>query len=288
MLNINAIDAPLHDPSPVTPTDRMAMTLFFAIALHAIIILGITFGHFNEPPPENILPTLDITVSNRSTTPPEEADYLAQTSQDGGGNTTEKVKPTQAIPEQAPAVMPQQPVYSPKQVVSTDVAIDKVHQDKTETPETTKPEITATELIERSMEMVNLNEQLNESMQAYAHRPRHIYVSARTQEYKYANYMSEWVKKVERVGNLNYPDEARRAGLTGKLIMDVVMNADGTVRNISIMRPSGHKVIDEAAARIVNLAAPFPPFPKDILKDADIMHITRTWEFSTTNRLKSH
>ncbi len=280
-------DAPFLEPSPVTATDRMAMTLFFAIALHAIIILGITFGKFDNAPPENILPTLDITVSNRSTPAPDEADYLAQTSQDGGGNTTEKIQPTQAIPEQAPAVTPQQPTESPAQVVSTSVATKKVHQEKTETPETENPEVTATELIERSMEMVNLNEQLNESMQAYAHRPRHIYVSARTQEYKYANYMSEWVKKVERVGNLNYPDEARRAGLTGKLIMDVTMNADGTVRNISIMRASGHKVIDEAAKRIVNLAAPFPPFPEDIRKDADIMHITRTWEFSTSNQLKS-
>jgi len=282
------IDAPLLEPSPVTSTDRMAMTVFFAIALHAIIILGITFGRYDEPPPENILPTLDITVSSRSTPPPDEADYLAQTSQDGGGNTTEKVKPTQAVPEQAPAVMPQQPVSSPTQVVATDTAVTKVHQEKKETPEPMKPDVTATELIERSMEMVNLNEQLNESMQAYAQRPRHIFVSARTQEYKYANYMSEWVKKVERVGNLNYPDEARRANLSGKLIMDVIMNADGTVRSISIMRPSGHKVIDEAATRIVNLAAPFPPFPEEILKDADIMHITRTWEFSTTNRMKSH
>jgi protein TonB len=285
---MSAIDTPLLEPSPVTSTDRMAMTVFFAIALHAIIILGITFGRHDEPPPENILPTLDITVSSRTTPPPDEADYLAQTSQDGGGNTTEKVKPTQAIPEQAPAVMPQQPAPSPAQVIATDTAVTKVHQENTEIPETVKPEVTATELIERSMEMVNLNEQLNESMQAYAQRPRHIYVSARTQEYKYANYMSEWVKKVERVGNLNYPDEARRAGLSGKLIMDVTMNADGTVRNISIMRPSGHKVIDEAATRIVNLAAPFPPFPEEILKEADIMHITRTWEFSTTNRLKSH
>ena len=282
------IDAPLLESSPVTSTDRMAMTLFFAIALHAIIILGITFGRHNEPPPENILPTLDITVATRTTPPPDEADYLAQTSQDGGGNTTEKVKPTQAVPKQAPAVAPQQPVLSPTQVVSTKAAENRVHQENRQVPELPEPDITATELIDRSMEMVNLNEQLNESMQAYAQRPRHIYVSARTQEYKYANYMSEWVKKVERVGNLNYPDAARRAGLSGKLIMDVTMNADGTVRNISIMRTSGHKVIDEAAIRIVNLAAPFPPFPEDILKDADIMHITRTWEFSTTNRLKSH
>jgi len=282
------IDAPLLESSPVTSTDRMAMTLFFAIALHAIIILGITFGRHDEPPPENILPTLDITVSTRTTPPPDEADYLAQTSQDGGGNTTEKVKPEQAVPEQAPAVVPQQPVPSPTQVVSTRTAENRVTRENKQTPEPPEPDITATELIDRSMEMINLNEQLNESMQAYARRPRHIYVSARTQEYKYANYMSEWVKKVERVGNLNYPDAARRAGLSGKLIMDVTMNADGTVRNISIMKPSGHKVIDEAATRIVNLAAPFPPFPEEILKDADIMHITRTWEFSTTNRMKSH
>ena len=285
---MQSIDAPILDTSPVTAVDRMALTLFFALALHAMIILGITFGLHDDPAPENILPTLDITVSNRRTPPPDEADYLAQTSQEGGGNTTEKVRPTQAIPEQAPAVKPQQATPAPAQVITTDAAETKHHQKNNVIPETSKPDVTATDLIERSMEMVNLNEQLSESMQAYAQRPRHIYVSARTQEFKYANYMSEWVKKVERVGNLNYPDDARREGLSGKLIMDVTMNADGTVRNISILRPSGHAVIDEAAIRIVNLAAPFAPFPSEILKDADILHITRTWEFSTANQLKSH
>jgi len=282
------IDAPVLNTSPVTALDRMALTVFFAIILHAMIILGITFGLHDDPAPENVLPTLDITVSNRRTPPPDEADYLAQTSQEGGGNTSEKVRPTQAIPEQAPAVKPQQAAPAPAQVITTDAAEMKHHQKDNVIPDTEEPQVTATELIERSMEMVNLNEQLSESMQAYAQRPRHIYVSARTQEFKYANYMREWVKKVERVGNLNYPDEARREGLSGKLIMDVTMNADGTVRNINILRPSGHPVIDEAAIRIVNLAAPFAPFPSEILQDADMLHITRTWEFSTTNQLKSH
>jgi protein TonB len=285
---MQSIDTPILDTSPVTAIDRMALTLFFALAFHAMIILGITFGLHDDPAPENILPTLDITVSNRRTPPPDEADYLAQTSQEGGGNTSEKVRPTQAIPEQAPAVKPQQPTPAPAQVITADTAEIKHHQEHEATPETVMPDITAIDLIERSKEMVNLNEQLNESMQAYAQRPRHIYVSARTQEFKYANYMSEWVKKVERVGNLNYPDDARREGLSGKLIMDVTMNADGTVRNINILRPSGHTVIDEAAVRIVNLAAPFAPFPSEITKDADILHITRTWEFSTANQLKSH
>lgn len=285
---MQSMDPPILDAPPVTAIDRMALTLFFALVLHAMIILGITFGVHDDTAPENVLPTLDITVSSRRTPPPDEADYLAQTSQEGGGNTSEKVRPAQAIPEQAPAVKPQQATPAPAQVITTDAAEIKHHQEDKVIPETSKPDITATDLIERSMEMVNLNEQLNESMQAYAQRPRHIYVSARTQEFKYANYMSEWVKKVERVGNLNYPDDARREGLSGKLIMDVTMNADGTVRNINILRPSGHQVIDEAAIRIVNLAAPFAPFPSEIMQDADILHITRTWEFSTTNQLKSH
>jgi protein TonB len=285
---MQSMDPPILDAPPVTAIDRMALTLFFALVLHAMIILGITFGVHDDTAPENVLPTLDITVSSRRTPPPDEADYLAQTSQEGGGNTSEKVRPAQAIPEQAPAVKPQQATPAPAQVITTDVAEIKHHQEDKVIPETSKPDITATDLIERSMEMVNLNEQLNESMQAYAQRPRHIYVSARTQEFKYANYMSEWVKKVERVGNLNYPDNARREGLSGKLIMDVTMNADGTVRNINILRPSGHQVIDEAAIRIVNLAAPFAPFPSEIMQDADILHITRTWEFSTANQLKSH
>lgn len=281
------VETPIPENDSVTATDRFALTLFFAVAAHAMIILGITFGVHDDSPPDTMLPTLDITIVTRETPPPEEADYLAQSSQDGGGNVREKVRPTQAVREQAPAVMPQQPVPAPAQVVTTAVADRQVRQEDTETPETQKPEVTAAKLIERSMEMVNLNAQLSESMQAYADRPRQVFVSARTQEFKYANYMREWVKKVERVGNLNYPDQARREGLSGKLMLDVTMNADGTVRDISILRPSGHAVLDEAAIRIVNLAAPFPPFPPEILKDADILHITRTWEFSTTHRMQT-
>ena len=279
-------DAPILLNTGVTATDRIALTLFMALAIHAVIILGITFGMHDTTTPDNVMPTLDITITNRRTPPPEEADYLAQTSQDGGGNVTEKVKPTLAMPEQAPAVRQQQPAPAPTQVVTADSAKVQVVQEDTQMPETEQPDISAAELIERSMEMVNLSEKLNETMQAYAQRPRQVFVSARTQEFKYANYMSEWVKKVERVGNLNYPDAARREGISGRLMMDVALNPDGTVRNISILRPSGNAVIDEAAIRIVNLAAPFPPFPPEIGKDTDILHITRTWEFST-NRLKS-
>ena len=285
MSNVNP---PVLADSPVTATDRLALTLFFALVIHAMVILGITFGMYDDPEPEKVPPTLDITIATRNTPPPDEADYLAQTSQDGGGNVSEKIKPTMTMPEMAPVVEPQQPVPAPTQVITalkSDIQLVEVSE---ETPETEQPDMAATELIERMMEMDILSEQISESRQAYAQRPKQVFISARTQEYKYANYMSEWVKKVERVGNLNYPVAARRAKISGKLMMEVALNADGTVHKISILRPSGEPVIDEAAKRIVNLAAPFPPFPPEILENTDILNITRTWEFSTSNQLSSH
>jgi len=129
------------------------------------------------------------------------------------------------------------------------------------------------------MELLQLNQQVKQSWQAYSEQPRQTYISASTKQFKYANYMNDWVAKVERVGNLNYPDAARRQGIYGKLILDVALRPDGTIYNIAIRRPSGHKILDDAAINIVRLAAPYPPLPDAIRKETDILHITRTWEF---------
>jgi protein TonB len=278
---------PSLEKNPVTTTDRMALAVFFAAVLHAMIILGITFGTDILKPPDSHLPSLDITISSHESPPPEEAEYLAQNSQDGGGNITEKVRPQESLPAQAPSVAVQEPAPAPTQVLTADLSSAKIDQETNTAPNTEPKDLSASELIERSMEMANLSEQVNESMQAYAKQPKQVFVSARTQEFKYANYMIEWVKKVERVGNLNYPDAARREGISGKLLLDVALNPDGTVRNISVLRPSGQALLDEAAVRIVNLAGPFLPFPPEIRKEADVLHITRTWEFSTTHQLQS-
>ena len=279
---------PFLEKSAVTTGDRMALAVFFAVVLHAMFILGITFSTDILKPQDNHLPSLDITLSSHESPPPEEAEYLAQTSQEGGGNTTEKVRPQESLPAQAPSVVAEEPAPAPTQVLTTPQSSRKIEQETTPAPDTDPKDLSASELIERSMEMASLSEQINESRRAYAKQPKQVFVSARTQEFKYANYMLEWVKKVERVGNLNYPDAARRDGISGKLLLDVELNPDGTVRNISVLRPSGQPLLDEAAVRIVNLAGPFLPFPPEIRKEADVLHITRTWEFSTTHRLQSH
>ena len=155
-------------------------------------------------------------------------------------------------------------------------------------PEATAPALpSAADLINRSMEIASLSAQVAASAEAYSERPRQKIISASTQEFKYASYMEAWRAKVERIGNLNYPDEAKRTNLSGSLVLDVALNADGSINNIALRRSSGQAILDEAAIGIVKLAAPYGRFPDDIKKDIDILHIIRTWQFLPDNRLSS-
>ena len=147
------------------------------------------------------------------------------------------------------------------------------------TPEAQPETPSATQLMSRSLKMASLSAEIDRRLEAKAKRPRRDFISASTKEFKYASYMETWRAKVERLGNLNYPDEARRNKLSGILRMTVALNADGTINEIVIDKSSGHQVLDDAAVHIVRLASPFASFPPNIRKDVDILHITRTWKF---------
>ncbi|WP_297527290.1 energy transducer TonB [Thiohalobacter sp.] len=258
--------------------EALVVSLLLALALHALIILGVAFepedGKRNPP-----VPTLDIALVPRTNTEtPDQAEYLAAHSQSGAGNTRERVEAQMAQEARVRNAPPPEPAPPEPEVLTRTRSDTRIEVADLNTAPA-RPTPTAAELIERSMELVTLDEQIRQSMQAYAERPRQTFISAATREFKYANYMNDWVNKVERVGNLNYPDEARRRGLSGSLLLDVALNPDGSIHSITVLRPSGHKVLDDAAINIVRLAAPFPPLPDDIRRDTDILHITRTWEF---------
>jgi protein TonB len=274
--------SPTHYSSP----DRLVVTLFIATVFHAVVILGLGFS-VEERSRNDDLPTLEITVVQRPSQPVEDADYLAAASQEGAGNTREKVRPQQESQEAAP---PPPASAEPEPVQPRVITARDASQATPRPVEQVRPEprpASAAELVDRSLEMLSLNREITQLSRAYSQRPREAFISARTREFKYANYMNDWVAKVERVGDLNYPDEARRRGISGTLRVQVTLNADGTVRDAIITRPSGHRVLDEAALNIVRLAAPYAPFPREIREDTDVLHITRTWEFTSGNRLNT-
>jgi protein TonB len=149
-----------------------------------------------------------------------------------------------------------------------------------ESPDSERP--SATQLMRQSRDIASLEPELSRQNQWASKLPRREYISANTKEYEFASYMSTWVSKVERVGNMNYPSQLRQRKLHGDLVLTVGINQNGTVETIDIMRSSGIVEIDRAAVDIVQLASPYSPLPDNITDRVDILHITRTWRFESS------
>lgn len=281
-------------PVTVSHLDRLSLTVFFALALHAIIILGVSFNISQDE--EDSLNTMEITlVHNRSEDEPEEADYLAQANQLGGGNIREKVRDSSPFSNDAPTEEHGIAPDSPREFAPPPVPDKKAQQELmtvTKAPRkvASKPqheplpiptkEVTAAQLFERSQEIARLSAKIEQVKKSFAVSPRRTYVrGANAKEFRFASYMDAWRNKVERIGNMNYPEEAVEKDISGSLLLDVAINPDGSLNTVRITRSSGHPVLDKAAIRIVKLAAPFPPLSEDILKDTDILHIPRIWVF---------
>jgi len=295
---VNAVAAPAHH---VTHADRIGVALLFSLMLHAIVILGIGF-HFAKPAPS--LPTLDVTLINTSNAEtPNKADFLAQANNAGGGNSDKAHRPGApfsgplpvtdagiAPKPLMPAAPAQQTESSPHILTTTGHADTRVASQRDSRDQPQPEQRVASTPVPQRLEMARLAQEVRQEQEAYARRPRRKYVSANTRSVADAAYQVAWVHRIERIGNLNYPDAARLRGLHGNLILTVVLAPDGRVRDVSVNRSSGYRVLDDAAVRIVHLAAPFPPIPRD--KDADghritELAITRTWQFLPGNHLET-
>ena len=317
----------------ITPADRFGLTLCLAIIAHGIIILGVTFS-----PEDAIQPkyeTMEIVLVQQQSRPAEDPQFLAQANLEGGGDSSERVRPSTPMPAPFPDQKPEitaSPRVETRPQAEAPPAVRKTTEDKVEpAPAKTEEKLAvkkknakdavtktveaeksktqsanennpkhpdseqaqaeehvteqanalpdATSLLANSFKIASLDAELRRKLEAQSQRPRRKFISASTKEYKYAAYMEAWRTKVERVGNLNYPDDARKNSLTGSLILDVALNADGSVDQITVRRSSGSKILDDAAVQIVELSSPFAPFPSQIREETDILHITRTWQF---------
>ncbi|TBU98118.1 energy transducer TonB [Stutzerimonas kirkiae] len=283
----------------VRAADRLGFTLFLAAALHLALILGLGFS-MHEPTPTS--KSLEITLSTfKNEEKPREADFLAQDNQQGSGTLEHKAAPRTTElapfqdtevrkvtpPSQPPAQAPSQP-----QTVSKILTTQSPQPQKTAVAkprETSKPEPAPTfDSSQLSAQIASLEAELAQDVQRYAKRPRiSRQNSASTMRDISAWYRDEWRKKVERIGNLNYPDEARRQQIYGSLRMLVSINRDGSVLELRILESSGQKLLDDAALRIVRLAAPFAPFTGELAQKYDQVEIIRTWRFERGDRLSS-
>ncbi|KAF0867390.1 energy transducer TonB [Pseudomonas sp. LD120] len=284
----------------VRPADRLGFTLFLAALLHLALILGLGFS---VAEPKAISKTLEITLATfKSETTPKKADFLAQENQQGSGTLNKKAIPktTEVAPFQdnsvkkvvpPPSVKPEVKETKPKAAVATiapkpkKTVTQREQVKKDSTPKTAPPRFDSAQL---SSEISSLEAELANERQLYAKRPRiHRLSAASTMRDKGAWYKDEWRKKVERIGNLNYPEEARRKQIYGNLRLMVSINRDGSLYEVLVLESSGQPLLDQAAQRIVRLAAPFAPFTGD-LSDIDRLEIIRTWRFARGDKLSSN
>ncbi|WP_448678792.1 TonB family protein [Pseudomonas nicosulfuronedens] len=297
------MNAATHQDFPVSsgvrPADRLGFTLFVAAIVHVAVLLGVGF---TMPSPSQLSKTLEITLASfKSDKAPEKADYLAQMNQQGSGTLEHKAIPktTEQAPFQDTEVKKVSPPATPRQAKSPEapkaaVATRTPRPDKVQTKQQTpKAETVAKpapqfDSAQLSAEISSLEADLAREQQAYAKRPRiHRLSAASTMRDKGAWYKEEWRKKIERIGNLNYPDEARRQRIYGSLRLLVSINRDGSLYEVQVLESSGQPLLDQAAQRIVRLAAPFAPFSGD-LNDIDRLEIIRTWRFERGDRLSSN
>ena len=276
------------------------VALLVSLLLHALL-LGLSFKfpvvkaeNFFTPPLELVL------VNSKSATRPRQANALAQSNLDGGGNTDADRRAKSPLPamsrdqRQAEVRAAQQQVKSLEaedHKIMTQLKSNYALTDGQPQPTTTEKTVTdktsPDNLLARSLEMAKLEAQISQDYDAYQKRPRKKFIGASTQEYVFARYIEDWRIKVERIGNLNYPDAARQQKIYGQLQLMVSIKADGSLADVEVIRSSGSSILDAAAVAIVREAAPYSPFPEDIRKQADVVNIIRTWTFAPGDQLST-
>lgn len=296
-------------------SERFRFMLILALALHALLILTLNFGLPHAAQPAQ---TLEVTLARfDDNIAPDDADYLAQTNQQGSGEALEKHQPStqeRAIfdseqPQLQSAMAAQivsapaelQPLETNNQESTDDVLNEaakplglrdllstvndsnsKTTNEQQKLAKNAPPPLagTSTSVIARSMEIANLQAKLMLEQEKMAKRPKVTRVtSASTLAHEDADYLDTWRQRIETLGNLNYPEEARINSIHGSLRMLVSIRPDGSVHEVDILKSSGHPTLDDAAIRIVQLAAPFQPFPLEMRERMDLLEIIRTWKF---------
>lgn len=278
---------------------RMQVAVVVSVLIHAFVVFGLSF---KMPDPSRLAgeQPLEVTLVNtRSQTRPLKADALAQANLDGGGNTdaARRAKSPLPVPREpkdgADLTMAQKRVEQLEREAKQLMTQKNSKTMVASAPDAPQPKDeqqaapNGVDLVNRSMEIARLEASIAREWDSYQQRPRRRFIGARTQEYRFARYVEDWRVKIERVGEVNYPQAARDQKMYGSLVVTVSIKSDGSLERVDINRSSGNRILDAAAMHIVQLAAPFAPFPPDIAKDTDIIGITRTWIFTRSDQFVS-
>ena len=291
------MSATLSQPWTPSTTGR---SLWLAIGVSLFLHAALLSLHFQFPDASRAFQdkALDIIlVNSKSARKPSKAQALAQANLDGGGNTDQDRRATTPLPPSAKQQSGAELEQAQRRVHELEAQQQRLmtharsktsiapKPDKEAQIEPT-PGVSGRDLAQSALAMARLEAEIAKNVDDYNKRPRKKFVGTRADEYRFAQYVEDWRLKVERIGTLNYP-EAAKGKLYGTLVMTVTIKSDGVVDKVEINRSSGHKILDDAARRIVAMGGPYAAFPPDIRRDTDILEITRSWNFTSSDNLET-
>ena len=279
------------------PRRNLTLALAASLLLHALVLaIRFTPPDFMDKARERALEV--ILVNSKSKAKPDKAQAKAQTNLDGGGNTDEDRRAKTPLPPSPRTREGDQLIEAQRRVAELEAQsrqqMTRLKGDRAVSPDKSKPDpvtapepnVSGADLASSAMAIARLEGQIARQMEEYNQRPRKKFIGARVEEYRFAQYVEDWRQKIERIGNLNYPDAAK-GRLYGSLVLTVVIKANGDLERVEVNRSSGQSLLDDAARRIVRMAAPYAAFPESIRRDTDILEITRTWTFTNADRLRA-
>lgn len=275
----------------------LGAALGLSIALHATLMAV----HFKFPDPmrwkAESQPLEVVLVNSKTKDKPAKAEVLAQANLDRGGNVDENRRAKTPLPVTEPRKPGKDLAEAQRRVQQLEAQQRRLLAQSRETPrrvpveaprpapaEEAAPKLSGRDLADLSLAAMRLQAQIDKQIEQYQKRPRKKFIGANAREYRFARYEEDWRVKVERIGTLNYPAEARGKHY-GHLRLTVTIKPDGSVESIELDRSSGLKVLDAAAFKIVRMATPFAAFPPDIRRDTDLLVITRTWFFGQGDKI---
>ena len=275
----------------------LSLAIGVSVVLHAVA-LSVHFTFSNALRWQSANAPLEVVLVNAKTRDkPSKADVLAQANLDRGGNVDDNRRAKTPLPVTAPHRAGKDLADAQKRVQQLELQQRRLmaqareartrveaQSDKRTPSQEPSTHPSGRDLADLSLAAMQLQAQVERNLEAYQKRPRKKFIGARAEEYRFAQYEEDWRSKVERVGTLNYPAEAR-GKIYGSLRLTVTLKPDGTVDSIELDRSSGLKVLDAAAFKIVKLATPFAVFPPDIRRDTDLLVITRTWFFGQGDKI---
>ena len=286
----------------VSPRDRLSFTISLAAALHAVLILGVTFTYVNSKPSTY---TIEVTLAKQhSKRRPERADFLAQCNQTDSGTLDDKAQmstPTEAQFQDTGTRKTRQNLrqraslktaeHEQTAITTGSITAHKITADSEATVTALqKTNFESKKSLQvRALEIASLEARIDRQRDIYTKSPRiKRLTSLSTVSRADTFYLNSWRRKIESVGNLNYPQKARKDKLYGSLRLMVAILADGSLKEVKLLDSSGHKVLDDAAIRIVRLSTPYAPFPDELRKSTDVLEIIRTWQFKKNSSLRSY